>query len=79
MLALPEFNKLLILSDHYLYAYSLDLVARAAAGRSTTEHLEASRQVIAGQDGGVLFFRAGKIGSRNMSASASGHQMRHLD
>ncbi|KAH9917832.1 CNH domain-containing protein [Fomitopsis serialis] len=56
MVALPEFNKLLILSDHYLYAYSLDLISRAAAGQSTTEHLESTRQVIAGHDGGVLFF-----------------------
>ncbi|KZT73684.1 hypothetical protein DAEQUDRAFT_808316 [Daedalea quercina L-15889] len=71
MLALPEFNKLLILSDHYLYAYSMDLVARAASGQATTEHLEATRQVIAGNDGSVLFFRAGKIGSRNMILYAS--------
>lgn len=71
MLALPEFNKLLVLSDHYLYAYALDLVARTAAGQATTEQLEASRQVVAGQDGSVLFFRAGRIGSRNMSACSS--------
>ncbi|EPT05556.1 hypothetical protein FOMPIDRAFT_1138735 [Fomitopsis schrenkii] len=71
MLALPEFNKLLVLSDHYLYAYALDLVARTAAGHATTEQLEASRQIVAGQDGGVLFFRAGRIGSRNMILYAS--------
>ena len=71
MLALPEFNKLFVLSDHYLYAYALDVVARTAAGTATTEQLEAGRQVVAGQDGGgVLFFRAGRIGSRNMSASS---------
>ncbi|TFY60446.1 hypothetical protein EVJ58_g5139 [Rhodofomes roseus] len=71
MVALPELNKLLILSDHYLYAYSLDLVARATAGQSTTEALETTRQVVAGHDGSVLFFRAGKIGNRNMIMYAS--------
>ena len=68
MLALAGANKLLVLSDHFLYAYALDVVARVAAGAATTEHLEAGRQVVAGQDSGVQFFRAGRIGSRNMSA-----------
>lgn len=68
MLALPESNKLLVLSEHCLYAYALDGVARAAAGAATTEQLEAGRQLVAGLDGGVLFFRAGRVGSRNMSA-----------
>ncbi|RDX57314.1 hypothetical protein OH76DRAFT_1476727 [Lentinus brumalis] len=63
LVALPDVNKFFVLHDQGLYAYSLDLVARATLGISSTENAEASKERIAGD---VLFFRAGRVGSRPM-------------
>ncbi|KAH9949942.1 hypothetical protein B0H21DRAFT_725350 [Amylocystis lapponica] len=66
IVALQEFNKLLILADVGLVSYSLDLIARFVQGQASAQHLEATLERIAGQDSTVLFFRAGRIGSRTM-------------
>ncbi len=63
LVALPDVNKFFVLHDQGLYAYSLDLVARATLGIASTENAEASKERIAGD---VLFFRAGRVGSRPM-------------
>lgn len=66
IVALPDFHKILILSDDGLSSYSLDLLARVSLGHASQEHLDATLERIAGQDGAILFFRAGRIGSRTM-------------
>ncbi|CCM01400.1 uncharacterized protein FIBRA_03451 [Fibroporia radiculosa] len=66
IIALPDCNKILVLSDDGLCVYSLDMFARAGLGTSTQLHLEATMQRIAGQDSTVLYFRAGRINNRTM-------------
>ena len=63
LVALPAVNKFFVLHDQGLYAYSLDLVARATLGITNTQNAEASKERIAGD---VLFFRAGRVGNRLM-------------
>ncbi|KZT00783.1 uncharacterized protein LAESUDRAFT_687612 [Laetiporus sulphureus 93-53] len=66
MVALSDFNKFLVLSDDGLSAFSLDLLGRVGQGLATIHHLEATMEPIAPQDGGIMFFRAGRIGERTM-------------
>lgn len=66
MVPLPNLNKMLVLCDSGLSAYSLDLFGRAGLGISSPQHVEATWEPIAGQDSTVLFFRAGKLGHRTM-------------
>lgn len=69
MVAVPDHNKFLILSDLGLFSYSLDLFARVAQGLSPSQHLEATLERLAGQDSTVHFFRAGRVGNRTMGGS----------
>ncbi|KAH9945453.1 uncharacterized protein BXZ73DRAFT_86925 [Epithele typhae] len=61
LIALPAVNKFLILSDQGLFAYSLELVGRAALGSATSQTLEASRERVASD---AILVRAGRIGHR---------------
>ncbi|KAI1797140.1 hypothetical protein LXA43DRAFT_982888 [Ganoderma leucocontextum] len=61
LVAIKEVNKFFVLHDHGLCSYSLDLVARAALGMSSTQSIEASRERLATD---VLFFRAGRVANR---------------
>jgi hypothetical protein len=67
MVALEKFNKFLVHSESGLLSYSIDLLTRVALGQAPPEALEASQEKIAGQDGHILLFRTGRIGSRTLS------------
>ena len=67
MAALEKFNKFIVHSESGLLSYSIDLLTRVALGQAPPEALEASQEKIAGQDGHVLLFRSGRIGSRTLS------------
>lgn len=69
MVALQTFNKFIIHFESSLLAYSLDLMARVAQQQSPPKSLDASLEKIGGQDGNVLFFRAGRIGNRTLRES----------
>ena len=64
---LQSHNKLIIHHESVLLSYSLDLVARVAQGQSTPQNLEGTLERLAGNDGSVLFFRAGKLAGRTLS------------
>ncbi|PIL35597.1 hypothetical protein GSI_02325 [Ganoderma sinense ZZ0214-1] len=61
LVAIKEVNKFFVLYDFGLCSYSLDLVARAALGMSSTQSIEASRECLATN---VQFFRVGRIANR---------------
>jgi hypothetical protein len=67
MVALEKFNKFLVHSESGLLSYSIDLLTRVALGQAPPQALEATQEKIAGQDGHVLLFRAGRIGDRTLS------------
>lgn len=66
MAALQEHNKIVIFCDGALSSYSLDLLARVSQGQAPAQSLEASLETIAGQDGGITFFRAGFVANRTI-------------
>ncbi|EGN99254.1 hypothetical protein SERLA73DRAFT_168758 [Serpula lacrymans var. lacrymans S7.3] len=64
LIALQEYNKLVVHHDTYLVAYSLDLLVRVALKQTPPGSLDASLEKIAGHDGNVLFCKAGRLGTR---------------
>ncbi|KAI0322603.1 hypothetical protein OF83DRAFT_1049094 [Amylostereum chailletii] len=71
MAVLQDFNKFIVHHETSLMSYSLDLVARVAQGQSTQQNLEGSLERLAGNDGNVLFFRAGRLSERTIVVYAS--------
>lgn len=67
VIAIPEFNKLLVHHEIAIYSYPLDLVIRVSQGLSKVQTLEDSVERLAQKDGNVLFFRAGRIAHRTLS------------
>lgn len=67
IIALQDFNKIIIHHDDYLLSYSLEVLARVAQFQSPPSSLDASLETIAGQSGGhVLCCQAGQIGDRTI-------------
>jgi hypothetical protein len=71
VIAIPEFNKLLVHHEMALYSYPLDLVIRVSQGLSKVKTLEDSVERLAQKDGNVLFFRAGHIAHRTLGKTPS--------
>ena len=71
MIALPEFNKLIVHFESALFSYSLDLVVSVSRGHSTPKSLEDSAERLAQKDGNVLFFTAGRLASRTLGKRLS--------
>ncbi|KAI0058174.1 hypothetical protein BV25DRAFT_1891692 [Artomyces pyxidatus] len=71
IVALPEFNKVIVHHESSLLSYSLDLLVRVSQGNSTVQSLEASIERIGAKDGNVLFFRAGRIANRTLVVYAT--------
>jgi hypothetical protein len=67
MIALAQFNKFIIHHESSLLSYSIDILARVAQGSAPPQALDASLEKIAGHDGNVLFFKAGRVGNRTLS------------
>jgi hypothetical protein len=66
VVALPEFNKLLVQCDTALLSYPLDLVIRVSQGHYAPNMLDDSMERLAQKDGTVLFFRAGRVSHRTL-------------
>ncbi|KIM84853.1 hypothetical protein PILCRDRAFT_817654 [Piloderma croceum F 1598] len=71
LIALQDFNRLVVLHEASLLAYSLDLLARVAQGQAPPQTLDASMEKLAGQDGSVLFARSGRVGNHTLLIFAS--------
>lgn len=70
LIALQDFNKLVVQHEASLLAYSLDILARVAQGQTQPQTLDASMEKLAGQDGNVLFARSGRVGNRTLRGSS---------
>lgn len=72
MSALQGFNKLIILFNGSLIAYSLDLVARVGLGQTNPEILEASLERLPKPDrnGTIIFFRVGTVAEKVLGLHA---------
>ncbi|KAF8575974.1 hypothetical protein K439DRAFT_1419330 [Ramaria rubella] len=68
MSAMQGFNKLLVLHNGQLLAYSLDLVARVGQGQAPTTSIDASLERLAKPDrnGSIAFFRVGIVSERTL-------------
>jgi hypothetical protein len=71
IVAVPEFNKLLVHCDTALFSYPLDLVIRVSQRHDTPETLEGSMERLAQKDGSVLFFKAGRVAHRTLIVYAT--------
>ena len=66
LIALQEFNKLLVHHEATLLSYSLDLLARVALAQAPARSLAASLEHVAPPDTSVAFCRAGRFGERTL-------------
>jgi hypothetical protein len=67
MIALPEFNKLVVHQANSLWTCSLDSLARAAlSGEPGRQEARASLQRLTNPDDNVLFFKAGQVANRTL-------------
>jgi RHO1 GDP-GTP exchange protein 1/2 len=68
MSALQGFNKLIILHNGVVMAYSLDLIARVGQGQSSHQFLDASLERLAKPERGgtILFFRVGTVAGKTL-------------
>lgn len=78
MLALQDFNKLVVQHEACLFGYSLDIMARVVQSSSPPKSLEASIEKIAGQEGSVLFARAGRVGNRYLRTYWFSNSVRYI-
>lgn len=67
IVAVPEFNKLLVHCDTALFSYPLDLVVRVSMGNASPKALDDAVERLAQKDGSVLLFKAGRVGHRTLS------------
>ena len=65
MIALQDFNKVVVLVDGSLHVYSIEIMARVCQNLSPSQALEASMEKISGQDS-VSVFKAGTIKNRTI-------------
>lgn len=63
MVSLPAVGKLFVLHEGGLFSYSLDMMCRAGLGLTSSQTVDSTRECISTD---VMFFRAGRIGSRYM-------------
>ncbi|PCH42416.1 hypothetical protein WOLCODRAFT_25360 [Wolfiporia cocos MD-104 SS10] len=66
LIALPEHNKFLVLSDSGLCSYPLDFIARIALGHSSVDLVESMKEIVIEPGETILCLRAGRIGHRRM-------------
>ncbi|KIJ51066.1 hypothetical protein M422DRAFT_65631 [Sphaerobolus stellatus SS14] len=74
MAVLQAFNKLLILHNDTITAYSLDVLSRVILGQSNVNALEATAEKVSKADsksGTILFFRVGVVSGRTLVVYAS--------
>ncbi|KZT20157.1 hypothetical protein NEOLEDRAFT_1141126 [Neolentinus lepideus HHB14362 ss-1] len=64
MVALEDFNKLIIYHESSLWSYSLEMLARVSQGQTSPQGLEASRQKVGGDR--VVLFRIGIFDDRTI-------------
>jgi hypothetical protein len=63
---LQDYNKMVLHHGAELTAYSSEVLARYALGRSSKASFDATYEKIAGNEGSVLFCRPGQVGRRTM-------------
>ncbi|TFK47790.1 hypothetical protein OE88DRAFT_1705430 [Heliocybe sulcata] len=64
MVAIQDFNKLVIYHESSLWSYSLEMLARVSQGQASAQGLEASRQRVGGDR--VVLFRVGVFADRTI-------------
>jgi len=68
VVAIPEFNKLIVHCESALFSYSLELAIRVSQGNASSKaDLDNSEEMLAREHGNVLFFKAGRIANRTFS------------
>jgi hypothetical protein len=68
IVAVPEFNKLIVHCELALFSYSLELAIRVSQeDASSKPGLDKSEEKLAQENGNVLFFKAGRIADRTLS------------
>ncbi|KAF8501650.1 CNH domain-containing protein [Russula emetica] len=72
VVAVPEFNKLIVHCELELFSYSLELAIRVSQGDASSKlGLDNSEEKLAQEHGNVLFFKAGRIADRTLIVYAS--------
>lgn len=64
MVAIPEFNKFLVLCESTLFSYPLDMVVRVSQGDVTLKNLDDSGERLAREYGNVTLLKAGSFDNR---------------
>ncbi len=68
VVAVPEFNKLIVHCELALFSYSLELAIRVSRGDASSKPgLDNSKEKLAQEHGNILFFKAGRIADRTLS------------
>lgn len=68
VVAIPEFNKLIVHCESELFSYSLELAIRVSQGDASSKPgLDNSAEKLAQDHGDILFFKAGRIADRTFS------------
>jgi RHO1 GDP-GTP exchange protein 1/2 len=68
VVAVPEFDKLIVHCELSLFSYSLELAIRVSQGDASSKpSLDNSEEKLAQEHGNVLFFKAGRIADRTLS------------
>jgi hypothetical protein len=68
VVAVPEFNKLLVHCELELVSYSLELAIRVSQGDASSKPgLDDSEEKLAQDHGNVLFVKAGRIADQTLS------------
>lgn len=68
-----QFHRLLVHYERSILSYSLDILARVATRQSQPSTLDASMELVAGQDSNVMFFRLAEIGQRILRMRECNH------
>jgi hypothetical protein len=68
VVAVPEFNKLIVLCESTLSSFSLELAIRVFQGDASSKlGLDSSEEKLAQGHGNVLFLKAGRTADRTLS------------
>ncbi|KAI0280767.1 CNH domain-containing protein [Russula aff. rugulosa BPL654] len=72
VVAVPEFNKLVVHCESALFSYSLELAIRVSQGDASSKPgLDNSAEKLAQEHGNILFFKVGRIAGRTLMVYAS--------
>jgi hypothetical protein len=67
VVAVPEFNKLVVHCESALFSYSLELAIRVSQGDASSKPgLDNSAEKLAQEHGNILFFKVGRIAGRTL-------------